>query len=337
MQNKKIIFFIFLTLLFGCHTNKLDVDVSDVQIELEFHSFEKEIISGKTLNEMTDVNSKCWEIGDELYEFYLVDMLRVGFPEEDSTPTFLNMFANDSMMKILNKNIIDEFGDFSEEKNRIEDIFKRLKYHLPNALQPTKVITYNSTFTNGVVSTPEKIGIGLDMYLGKENELIQKVGFPAYFKEKMDKKFLPVDVAQSWIMFNVLEDQRDDTFLSNLIYYGKILYAVDALMPDLPDHIKIKYTQEEFEWAELSEYNVWQYIIEQNWVYSKEIKLIVRYFNEGPTTVGLDGSPSRYGQYIGWQIVKAYMDKNDELEVKDLMAETNFTKILKAYKPKQKN
>ena len=35
--------------------------------------------------------------------------------------------------------------------------------------------------------------------------------------------------------------------------------------------------------------------------------------NPGPTTSGLpnEGSPDRLGQYLGWKMVKSYMEKND--------------------------
>ena len=107
------------------------------------------------------------------------------------------------------------------------------------------------------------------------------------------------------------------------------------MLPDLEDHKKIKYTEQEYEWSVVSEYDIWKYVVEQNYIYSKDIKLLVRYFNEAPTTVGLDGSPSRMGQFLGWRIIKSYMEKNPEVTVRELIAEKNETKILKSYNPKK--
>jgi uncharacterized protein YjaZ len=111
---------------------------------------------------------------------------------------------------------------------------------------------------------------------------------------------------------------------------------MEAMLPNSPPHQIIKYNELEYEWAEVSEYDIWQFIVEQEWVYSKDMKLMVRYFNEGPTTVGLEGSPARIGQFLGWKIVKSYMTKYPETTLIDLIAEKNQGKILKAYKPKKK-
>jgi len=329
--------FVFFLIFTACESNPLDVDVSKIEVDLKFHRLDQDLFNAKNEQELSKINADYINKGGELYEFYTIEMLRAGSPYDDSIGVYLNYFIQDSMMQILNNNVQQHFGDFSSEKEQIIDLFKHLKYHIPHAMLPTDVIVYNSTFANGIISTPSRIGIGLEMYLGKDNEIIQKLPYPEYFKEKMSSDYLMADIAQSWLLNNVIEDQTSEDFLSNMIYTGKILYCVDALLPDTKDHKKIKYTALEYEWAQVSEYNIWQHIIEQEWIYSKDIKLIVRYFNEGPETVGLEGSPARIGQFLGWKIIKSYMQKNPEVTILDLIAEKNQTKILKAYKPKEIN
>jgi len=46
-------------------------------------------------------------------------------------------------------------------------------------------------------------------------------------------------------------------------------------------------------------------------------------------------SPPQLGIYMGWQIVKAYMEDHPELSPADLLKEADAQKILKAYKPKK--
>jgi len=327
--------FIFLVLFTGCKSDPLDVDVSKVDVDIKFHRFDLELSNAKSVDELKATNQKLYGIGGELYEFYTIEMLLAGNPKDDSIAYFLEYFVNDSMMHIVQDNINETFGDFKSEEKQITDAFKHLKYHISHAMLPSDVITYNSTFANGVVSSPTQIGVGLEMYLGSDNTIVKQLPFPEYFKAKMDEKYLIADVCQSWLMNNVIEDQSGDSFLSNLLYWGKILYTTQAMMPKVQKSTIIKYTDLEYEWAEVSEYDIWQFIVEQEWIYSKDMKLIVRYFKEGPTTVGLDGSPARIGQYLGWKIIQYYMDKNPEVSIIDLIAEKNETKILKAYKPKK--
>ena len=335
MMLKKISYLFLLSLLIlACESNPLDVDVSQTELNLDLYRFDVDMFNAKSEAEMTELNASQIKKGGELYEFYIIEMLSSGSPYHDSIGHTLSLFTNDSIMKMVNTNVQNIFGDFKIQKNQIIDMFKHLKYHIPHAMMPTNVITYNSTFANGVVSTPTQIGLGLEMYLGNNNEIVKQLPYPEYFKTKMEADFLLADIAQSWLEANVIENNSGDEFLSNMIYNGKLLYMIDAMLPDLEDHLKIRYSKTEYEWAQVSEYNIWKHIVEQNWIYSSDIKLIVRYFNPGPTTVGLEGSPSKIGSFLGWKIIKSYMEKHPEVTIQKLIAEKNHTKILKSYKPK---
>lgn len=319
----------------SCSGDKLDVDVSDVDLKLDFDRFEQAMFSGESPEEMTEINADLLERGGELYEFYVYDVLRSGSVHDDSIGQYLWYFVSDSMMKLVNDDINAEFADFTEIEERITDIFKHQKYYLPNAPLPQQVITYNSAFSYGVISTDSVIGIGLEMYLGPENRMIKEIRFPLYMKDKMQRDYLPVDVAHSWLITNVLGEDRGETFLSSMIYFGKLRYMLEAFMPDLPEHLMIRYTEEEYDYALASEYNIWQYIVDMNWIYSVDMKVKLRYFEEAPTTVGIEDSPGRIGQFMGWQMVRSYMEANPDVTLEQLMNEENETKILKAYKPEE--
>ena len=338
MINKKYRFILIsIGLILGiisCGGNPLDVDVSDVDVKLDFERFEQELGKAQSPEEMYTINEQLLEKGGELYEFYVYDILRTGKVTDDSIGHYLWYFVQDPVIKEVNTDLENLFGNFTEHEDRITDVFKHLKYHLPKAPIPQQIITYNSTFAMGVVSTETQVGIGLDMYLGESNRTVEKLGYPLYMKAKMHQDYLAVDVARSWLITHVLgAEASGDTFLSNMIYYGKLQYAVDALMPDLEDHIKIRYTFDEYDYALASEYNIWQYLMDMNWIYETDIKVKMRFFEEAPTTVGIDNSPGRIGQFMGWRIVRQYMEKNPEVTVEQLMNEQNEGKILKAYKP----
>lgn len=334
---KKISSLLLLALfLMGCDSNPLDVDVSNTEFKLDVFRYDTDMFNANSIADLNEVNTAQIKQGGELYEFYVMEMLSSGSPYHDSIANTLFLFTQDSIMRMVNDNVQNLFGDFKSEQAQMINMFKHLKYHIPHAMLPTNVITYNSTFANGVVSTPTQIGLGLEMYLGNDNEIIEQLPYPNYFKTKMERDYLIPDVAQSWIEANVLENNAGDEFLSNMIYNGKLLYLIDAMLPNMEDHLKIRYSKEQYDWAEMSEFNIWKHIVDQNWIYSTDKKLVIRYFKPGPTTVGLEGSPSKIGQFLGWKIIKAYMEKNPEVTIQKLIAEKNHTKLLKAYKPKEK-
>jgi uncharacterized protein YjaZ len=61
---------------------------------------------------------------------------------------------------------------------------------------------------------------------------------------------------------------------------------------------------------------------------------ISKWVNDGPFTSGLpQESPSRVGIWIGWQMVKQYMEKNPSLTIPQLMDFEDVSVILNNYKP----
>lgn len=334
MREKLTAIILLCFVVLSCSNDKLNIDVSDVTIDLEFDRFEQALFNGKSPEELNEINKDLIKRGGELYEFYMFEMVRMGSVYDDSIGYYLMPFVQDSMMKTVFNDIETEFSNFSEIEQELTAAFKHLKYHLPNAPLPNKIITYNGTFVYGVVSTDSVIGIGLEMYLGEENQIVKAIQFPLYMKSKMHRNYLSIDVAQSWLMTNVIGEQQGETFLSNMIYHGKLRYAIEAMLPKAPKEYIIRYTPEEYEYAKASEYNVWQYLVDMSWIYTTDMKVKLRFFEESPTTVGIEDSPGRMGQFMGWQMVRSYMDANPEVTVQQLLDETNETKILKAYKPR---
>lgn len=333
MKNGLQVFICLCFVILSCSDDKLDVDVSAVNVDIRFDRFEKELFKATSKAELSQINKALIEKGGELYEFYVYDMLRSGSVYDDSIAQYLWYFVTDSIMCMTADDIEKSYADFDQIESEIINAFKHQKYHLPNAPLPHQVITYNGAFNYGVISTDSAIGLGLEMYLGSENRVIKEIPFPVYVKDKMDRLYLVVDVAQSWLMTNVLEQERGETFLSSLIYFGKLKYAMEALLPDLEKEKIMRYTTDEYEYALASEYNIWQYLVDMNWIYTTDVKVKLRFFEEAPTTVGITDSPGRIGQFMGWQMVRAYMEKNPAVTLQELLAEQNESKILKAYKP----
>ena len=335
MRNKIVVIILLCLVGTSCSTDKLDVDVSDIELDLEFDRFEKAMFKGESVQDMALINADLIARGGELYEFYIYDMLRSGSVYDDSIGQYLWYFVSDSMMQMVNSDLETEFSDFEVIEQDLVDAFKHQKYHLPNAPLPKKIVTYNSAYSFGVISTDSVIGIGLEMFLGQDNRIIKEIQFPLYVKEKMSRDYLTVGVAQSWLTTNVIQEERGETFLSSMIYFGKLLYIMEAMMPDAEAHLIARYTKEEYDYAMASEYSVWQYLVDMSWIYTSDMKVKLRFFEEAPTTVGVDESPGRLGQFMGWQMVRSYMKANEDVTVEELLNETNETKILKAYKPKE--
>ena len=57
-------------------------------------------------------------------------------------------------------------------------------------------------------------------------------------------------------------------------------------------------------------------MIDQDLLYSSDPLVIRKFIQDGPFTAGMpEGAPAMLGKWIGWQIVRNYMQKNEETDL----------------------
>lgn len=339
-KDMRIFQVIFLTiLLVACgEKNPLDVDVSGIEVEIRIDRMEKELFECK-YEDLPALNTRFSQKYGDLWDAYVAVMLRAGSPDDSLIVVSLDRFIHDEVMMQVYQDISAEYGDLSWLQKDLEEAFRHLKYYYPDAEIPL-IVTYNSVFNYGVSTFEHSVGVGLDMYLGPDNRTVKKIStemIPQFMKDKMIREYLVVDIMRGWFEVNFMEELQGQDFLSRIVYEGKILYALDALLPTTPDHIKIRYTSDQFGWCIENENNIWRDIVDKKLLYSTEPLEIKKFCDEAPFTSGLpNNSPGRVGTWLGWMMVRAYVKEHPETTLPQLMAIDNPKKILKSYKPEKK-
>ena len=205
------------------------------------------------------------------------------------------------------------FGDFSAEKKQLKQLFQHIKYYNPK-FQAPQVITLltDIDYDNRITYNFDFLLISLDCYLGTQHDFYSD--YPAYIKQNNNKEHLIVDVAKTIIDAQMPPNENRD-FIHKMIYEGKKMYLLDVFLPEISDREKIGYAQEKYDWAVNSEEEIWKYFIERDLLYSTDLKLNQRFLDVAPFSkfyLGEDNlSPGRIGVWLGWQIVRAYMENND--------------------------
>ncbi len=108
------------------------------------------------------------------------------------------------------------------------------------------------------------------------------------------------------------------------------------MLPGFPDHMKIGYSEQEYKWCQENESNIWAFMIENDLLYTADFMAVKKFISEGPFTSGFDeASPGRIGVWLGWQIIKKYMQKNPQVKLQQMLNTTDAQSILQnsAYKP----
>ncbi len=258
------------------------------------------------------------------------------FPEKFTDSMWLAKAA-DTIQQELNVEVEKAFPEFSKEEDGLYDLFQHTKYYFPSFKIPHIItITSEVDYRNKVLLTPDFLFISLDTYLGKDHPFY--IGLQEYLKKNFEKDQILPDVANE-IAEQFVPKPDSKTFLAHMVYYGKILYLKDRLLPKIADHHKIGYSEEELEWANANEEEVWRYFVERELIFDSNTDLHSRFLYPAPFSkfyLELDAeSPARLGQYIGWQMIRQYMNKNN-VSLQEMLttnAETIFNKA--NYKPKK--
>jgi gliding motility-associated lipoprotein gldB len=233
------------------------------------------------------------------------------FPDNTSDEEWAEKQA-DSLQKELFTEITKTFGDFSQQKKAIKNIYQHVKYYFPH-FTPAKIVTLTSDvdYLSRVIYADSLFLIGLDNYLGAKHPFY--VDIEGYIAQELDQKYLPTDVALS-LARAIIPLQRNTTFLDAMIYEGKLLYLAQQFLPKTPEEDLLKYTSEKYEWAVENEAQIWRYFIDKQLLYSTEKKVQNRFIDLAPFSkfyLDLDNqSPGSIGKFIGLSIVKQYMQKH---------------------------
>ncbi|MBT7851473.1 MAG: gliding motility lipoprotein GldB [Formosa sp.] len=306
--------------VFSCqNSSKIEREISEINLDLTIERFDQMFASSGS-SELPALKRD--------YPFL--------FSKRYADSVWINRMS-DPIQQLQNKAVDSVFQNFSRTESEIFDFYQHLKYYYKGLKTPRLITVLSDVdYRNKVVVTDSIVLIALDTYLGVDHEFY--ASFYDYIKQNLNKDQIVSDLATAYAERLIYQPKRS-TFLEEMIYFGKQLYFKDLLIPFKEDYEKIGYLPEQYEWAQDNEFYIWQYFVENELLYETDRKLLTRFIIPAPFSrfnLELDSeSPGRLGQYIGWKIVKSYMENNTTPLVKMLQMEaTDIFKNAK-FKPKK--
>lgn len=324
----------------SCKDNNRHVkDLSGHKIELDIKRTEGVVFSLKSIPEVME-----WTQRDTVFSLVYMngimqDITGGYMRTKEQNAEALLQFVQNGDMRHLYRTVDSTFHDFDDIEDRLNDAFSYFNYHFGDSSIPT-IYTFVSPFYYNTVTFGNNLGIGLDMYLGPTFDPYYTPGlnFPQYKINKFRKNSIVADAVKSWLMSVFPKNDEDRRLISEMLYEGKILYALDALLPHEADSIKIGYEKGQIEWCRENELQVWDHLIAEELLYSRDQLKYRGVLGDGPFSKGVNvpqESSPRMSVWTGWQIVRRYMELNPEITLRELMQDTDYDKILRksAYKP----
>jgi hypothetical protein len=243
-------------------------------------------------------------------------------------------FLSDPNIRELYDLTIKKYPDVAFLENNLTDAFLRFRKAYPDKPVPS-VYTYVSglDIDNPVYYSDTAMAIGLDIFLGKDIAAYPKAGIPKYKTERYTPDHILPQCMLAVSDNLVRVDEKSNTLLDQMIMAGKALYFLDVTLPEVKDEFKIGYTPAQLEWSKNNESKIWAFIIEHQLLFSSDPQGISKMMTDAPFTSGFaTESPGRLGAFIGWQIVRIYMNEADNVTLKQLMEDADAQHILKVSK-----
>ncbi len=288
------------------------------------YRFDQDLFELNSLDNINGIDSLKVKY-PQFFSLFCSDIIGIGPDTSGDLPEYLNQFLTDQVIIRVHEITDSVYRDFQDISESIHKGIDRFNKSL-SINDTVKLIGYISGFNQSFVSLPGILGIGLDNYLGGDIRYYQQLAIPIYLRQKMDPEYLAVDAVRAWIMSETPQTPEMKTLLDNMITEGKILYLLHESMPKTEKHKIFRYKKEQLEWCLENEKPMWEFLLENELLYSTDRLLISRFTKDAPfiREFGQE-SPGRAGSWLGFKIVQSYMKRtgteaSDLINTKDAIA-----------------
>lgn len=314
MMKKIVIAFLLLSAFYSCKDDKTP-DVSHIKVDLQVQRFDQDFFALDT----TDLDASLDELNEKYPAFmqdYIFNILTQP-SHPDSIKKDIQLFLSSYRSLYDSSKLI--FSNIDKEAAIVKRGLQFTKHYFPKYQAPAKLITFIgpiNSYSN--VITSDALAVGLQLYMGKNYSIYNSPAgqqlYPAFVSRRFEREYIPVNS-----MKNIVDDLSDNVYgnstagkplIEQMIEVGRRLYVLDQLLPEVEDTLKTGYTKAQLEGAYANESNIWGFFITNDLLFKNDPATARDYMNDSPNTTALGpASPGFIGQFIGWQIVKKWMDK----------------------------
>lgn len=321
-------------LCFSCkNAKRFEIDSTELKkTEKQLHiiRFDSAIINLDTYN----ATGYLKNLADKYPEIYANYFAMLGISAADtafSAGMILDLLTDSTYSKV-NSEVAQTFTNIEPVEKKMALVYTYFKTCFPDIPLP-KLFFFVSGCNRSILIFPGYIGIGTDWYLGENYfEFYKKLSYE-YLVQNMQPASIPVDITLALLKGSFPFHSESNRLIDNILYQGKLLYLISVMLPDETSENIAGYTSEQLAWCKKYEREIWAAIIDQKHLFSNDYKLIRDYTGDAPFTMPISqNSPGRVGNWIGWQIIKSYMENNTDITLQMLASDNNFQKILEKSK-----
>jgi hypothetical protein len=323
----------FLPALISCRRNMYKVNVSSISVDMKIKRLEKEMFSLDPDNIQGSVPQLKQNFGSFLQLFSYV--IHTGNIDDPSFGDFIVRFCTDKLNYEVYQEVMKKYPDTDKLQKDMEDAFRHYIYYFPGNNVPA-VYTCITGFNNSIFTADSSIGIGLERYLGSDCEYYKRLQIYNYLAARMTSENIIPDCiygwgSQKWSFLDL--NYPVDNVMAEMIHFGKLKYFEKCMLPEVSDSVIFGFSAGQMKFCRNNESQMWQYLVENNLLFSTDKFVIRKLTDEAPfTSYFTNESPGRASVWLGFRIVESYIKNNRSIVLSDLMKNTDVQAILEKAK-----
>ena len=326
-------------------SNESKPDLSNIKIDASIQRFDKDFFSIDTtqMNQSIDGLYKKYPAFLPAYFEFFSPVNFIIATQGRSLPQALREYYNN--IKPLYDSVQKKYSSVSDIESGLRTNLAYVKYYYPSFKTPvilTSVESLNPTNKDeiyGALYFRDTLVISLQMFLGKDFSAYDPSQYFDYIRRRFEPGYIVPNAIRSISAAVYPDSSQDAPLIEQFIEKGKQWYQLSKFMPGTHDSLITLFTNRQLGWCKENEGQIWASVLSATPdLYTVDAERLQNYIGEAPFTQNMEttnSSPGNIGQWVGWQIVKAYASKNPSFTLQQLLA-TPARKIFQEakYKPK---
>jgi hypothetical protein len=322
----KLLLFCFI-LFISCQPDERP-NIGNIDAKVNIQRFDRALFETDTANFSQEIR----RIRESEFKIFFESNPTESFWKQQRSLAFMNELFKDS--KVVFENIDKLAKEWEKSYAYARYFFNDL---------PVEIDLY--TYISGLewdfpvifVDSLSTAFLSLDLFLGQDHPAYAHQ--PEYLLYLHDPKYIVTAFIREVLYSRIGRPREDMSLLSDMIYHGKYLYALEKITGQKSAEHLLNYSQNQMQFCAENERIMWRFFLEQDFIFDQREELKRRFINPAPFSkfyMEFDNeTPGMIGQWIGWQIVRSYMRKNPEIELAKMLANPDHRAIFAAsgYKP----
>ena len=233
------------------------------------------------------------------------------------------------------------FADTTALRDEWEQALTFYRHYFPERPLPDLTTFVSEYSIQGFLYDTNSVALGLDYFLGADHPYQQYNPGNPNFSSYFTRTFTPehaIPKAIKLVVDDLTGPVPGNRLLDHLIHEGKKLYLAEQLLPYASDSLLTEFSAAQQAWVADNELEIWSFFLDEDLLYSADFQKFRSYVQYAPTSAGMpEIAPARTGSWLGWQIVRRYMERFPQTTLTALIEQRDAQELLSQsrYKPRR--